>query len=77
MVAFVEGKREPRNAIAVLKVERHKSGRATGCVDFVVEFFQSADRTCHGDHVRAGLRELKRKSGANAARGACDERNTI
>jgi hypothetical protein len=77
LVAVVQGKCEPGDTLAVFDVERHKRCRATACLDPVVEFFQPANSACDSHHVRAGLRKLKRKRGANAARGACDQHDTI
>ena len=70
LVAFVEGQCEPRDAVAVFDVERHQCGRAAGCLDLVVEFFEPADRARDRHHMRARLRQLKRSRGADAARGA-------
>ena len=76
-VALVEREREPRDAVAVLHVERHQRGGAAGGLDLVVELLQPADGARDGDDMRAGLRQCERDGRANAARGAGDQRDTV
>src|SRR5665213_1813646 len=76
-VTLFEREREPRDAVTILHVERHQSGRATRRLDVVVEFLKATDGARHGDDVCACLRELQRERGANAARGAGDQRDTV
>ena len=77
LVTLVERERQPRNAVAVLHVQRHQRGRAAGCLDLVVELLEPADGARNGDDMRAGLRQRERQRRANAARGAGDQRDAI
>ena len=61
-VALVEREREPRDAVAVLHVERHQRGGAAGGLDLVVEFFQPADGARDRHHMRAGLGKLRARA---------------
>ena len=76
-IAFVERQREPRDALAVLDVERHQRGGAARGLDLVIELFQPADGARHRHHMRSRLGELQGQRGANAARGAGHQRDTV
>ena len=76
-VALVERQRQAGDAVAILDVERHQRGAAAGRLDLVVELFQAADGARHRDDMAACLRQLQRQRGANAARGAGHQRDTV
>ena len=76
-VALIEREREPRDAVAILHIQRHQRGGAAGGLDLVVDLLQPAHRARHGHHVRAGLGELQSERRANAARGAGDQCDTV
>ena len=61
----------------ILDIERHQRRRAAGGLDQVVELFQRADGARESDHMGAGLRQGERDRGADAARGAGDERDFV
>ena len=77
LISLIERQREARNAFAILDVERYQRGGAAGRPDPVIEVFKPANRAAHRNHVCAGMRQLKRDSGADAARGAGDKRDTV
>ena len=61
---------------AVGEVERHQGGRAALGLDLVVELFQPAHGAGDQHAVRAFAGEGQRGRGAEAARGAGDQRQT-
>ena len=75
--AFEDREAEPIERGEILEVERHERCGAAGLLDFVVDFFQRADRARHEDHMRAGRRQRQSRRASNAARSAGDERNAV
>ena len=74
-IALVERRPEPGDALGIPQVERHERRRAAGGADRIVELFEPAHGARDRHDVGAGLRELQRQRGTDAARGAGDERD--
>ena len=57
LVALVQSRSEPVEAVVVAHVERHQRRRAAGLAHRVVELLEPADRARHRNHMGAGTRQ--------------------
>src|SRR3954454_12220857 len=72
-MALMQRSTEPRDAVEVTEVERHKSRAAAVVADFVVEFLQPCLRARQRHYMGAGFRQRPRGGIADATRCAGDE----
>src|SRR5258706_10826575 len=75
-MALMQRRAKPGDAVEVGEVERHQRRAAAVLSDLVVELFETALRSRHRNHMRAGFRERARCRIADAARCAGDESDT-